>query len=507
MNMWIIGKMKVVALLVLTVLVLVACGNTDDNKPKQNSIDPNSQNNEGSKQKTTLKIYVPSNVEEFPSGTDLNTNEIVSYIEEQTGFDVEWEMQPKESVDQKINIMMASGETPDLIITGNKDIYANLAQQGLLAPLEEALQQYGSKIMETVPEETWQAVTLDDHIYAIAVPQNQAATRGMIVRKDILDELNITMPTTIEEWTEALRTIKLKKPELIPYIGGAADGNGNAFGFIENFAGAFGLSANYVVDNDQVVHTKTQPYAKQFLSFMRELYAEGLLDQEYPVNKNPNVQEKMVSGKGVMTTIGWADMKGIVEAFQEKNPNAKLEIVDPPIGENGQFGYQKNPPVRVYMLVPKASSKTAEAVEFINRYMAEDVLNVVSYGWEGKHYQLENDLVVATEEAESIRYRIYYQLWDTVDNFLNRVELKGFGPYYFPIIEHSTVSDITDYAPPLPEVVDEAQALTDLTNEYYVKIISGALPLEAFDEYVSKWHSLGGEASLKAINEWYQTVK
>src|SRR5690606_3699865 len=140
----------------------------------------------------------------------------------------------------------------------------------------------------------------------------------------------------------ALKTIREKKPELIPMVGGAADGNGDAFGYIESFSGAYGLGAKYVVKGDKVVHTYTQAAVKEYLSYMRNLYSEGILDREFPVNKNPNIQEKMVSGQAVMTTIGWADAKGITEAFLEKNPNAKLELIHPPVGVDGQFGYQQN---------------------------------------------------------------------------------------------------------------------------------------------------------------------
>lgn len=500
------AKAKGIVLILLTIILIAGCsggGNPSGNNEGASGEQGNGQGGAQSK----LRVYVPSNVEEFPSGTDLNNNEIAAYIEKQTGFDIEWEMQPKENVDQKINIMMASGDTPDLIITSNKQIYANLAQQGLLAPLGEALQRHGPRIMESVPEDTWKAVTYEGEIYAIGVPQNQKATSGMLVRTDILEELGIAVPKTLDEYDAALRLIREKKPELIPLVGGAADSNGNAFGYINGFAGAFGLGAEYVVEDGDVVHTYTQPYAKEFLAYMRELYASGVLDREYPVNKNTNIQEKMISGQAAMTTISWVDAKVITEALLEKQPGAKLELLHPPVGADGQFGFKQNTPVRVYMLVPKASPRVNEVVQFINNYMAEDVLNVVSYGWEGKHYTMKDNAVVAEPAAEDIRYRIYYQLWDTEENFLNRVTLKGFGPYYFPVLDYSTYSEITQYAPPIPVVEENAQTLTDLTNEYFIKIISGALPLEAFDEYVAKWNSLGGEASLKEVKTWYATVK
>ncbi|MBD2845633.1 extracellular solute-binding protein [Paenibacillus sp. IB182496] len=504
-NRWM--KAKSGLLVLLAAMLIAGCSGGGSPSEGANAGESGQDRTAQSEDGTKLRVYVPSNVEEFPAGTNLNHNEIAAYIAEQTGFDIEWELQPKENPDQKINIMMASGETPDLIITPSKDIYANLAQQGLLAPLGEALEQHGPRIMESVPEETWQAVTYDNQIYAIGVPQNQKSTFGMLVRTDILEELDIAIPKTLEEYDTAMRQIHDKKPDLIPYVGGAANNNGNAFGYIESFAGAFGLGAEYVVEDGEVVHTYTQPYAKDFLAYMRELYADGILGREYPVNKSANIQEKMISGQAVMTTAGWVDAKVITEALQEKQPDAKLELIHPPVGADGQFGYEQRTPVRVYMIVPRASAKVNEVVKFINAYMAEDVLKVVSYGWEGEHYTVKDGAIVAEPAAEDIRYRIYYQLWDSEENFVNRVTLKGFGPYYFPLTEFPTYTNIVQYAPPIATVEENAQTLTDLRNEYFIKIISGALPLEAFDEYVSKWESLGGKESLEEIRSWYATVQ
>lgn len=502
------------ALLIILALITACGSNGASNQNTGNGTETGSnQSDEASPNNasaTTLRIYVPSNVEEFPAGKDLNNNEISDFIEEQTGYDIEWELQPREGVDQKINIMMASGDTPDLIITSSKEIYANLAQQGLLAPLDEVLEEVGTTIMANVPDETWKAVTYEGKKYAIAVPQNQVSRQGMLVRTDWLEQLGLDIPKTVDEYYETLKAIKEQNPGgdgTIPMLGGAAENNGDAFGFIESFAGAFGLGAQYVEKDGAVVHTYTQPEAKDFLTFMNKLYQEGLLDTDYPVNKEANIKEKLVGEKAAMSTIHWATAKGVVESLNEKNPDAKLEYIHPPVGPDGKYGFTKNTPVRVYMLIPRASKNVKETVDFINKYMEPDVLKTVSYGWEGTHYNEENGLIVATEEAEQIRYRIYYQIWDTEENFLNRVSLKGFSPYYDPITEYVTYTNITDYAPPLPVVEENAQTLKDLTNEYFTKIIAGALPMSAFDEYVEKWNSMGGTASLEAINEWYETFK
>ncbi len=70
---------------------------------------------------------------------------------------------------------------------------------------------------------------------------------------------------------------------------------------------------------------------------------------------------------------------------------------------------------------------------FLDRCISDDIRLVISYGWEGEHYNTEADgTIVQTPEAENIRYRIYYNMWDTEKDFLNRVKLKGFSDGYFP---------------------------------------------------------------------------
>lgn len=458
------------------------------------------------KAKVPLKIYVPSNVEEFPAGKTVNNNEIKSFVEEKTGYSLQWDIQPKENVKEKLNIMMASGEAPDLIMTTDKTIFANFAQQGLLAPLDSYIDQVAPEIKKLVPNDTWKAVTFDGKKYAIAVPQNQEATSGLIMRKDWLDALGLQVPKTLEDYYQVLKAFK-QAGKTIPLVAGAADGNGNAFGYLDAFAGAFGLAVPYALKDGKIVHTRAEPEAKEFLAYMNKLYNEGLLDKEYPVNKKANVTEKLVGGKAAMTTLGWADAKGITESLIQKEPNAKFVYVDPPVGKNGMSGVSKNSPVRTYLMVPASSKHPKEVVDFVNKYMNPEVLTVVSYGWEGKHFERKDGAIVATPEAEQIRYRIYYTLWDTLQDFQNRVKLKGFSTYYDPIIKHAKVENMLSLAPPIDVIEKKNQELTDLTNEYFIKIITGALPIDAYDDYLKKWKSMGGTESVDAINKWYTSVK
>ena len=46
-------------------------------------------------------------------------------------------------------------------------------------------------------------------------------------------------------------------------------------------------------------------------------------------------------------------------------------------------------------------------------------------------------------------------------------------------------------------------SLQKLTDETYFGIITGQVPVDAFDEYVTTWKAQGGDEILAEINEWW----
>jgi putative aldouronate transport system substrate-binding protein len=54
-------------------------------------------------------------------------------------------------------------------------------------------------------------------------------------------------------------------------------------------------------------------------------------------------------------------------------------------------------------------------------------------------------------------------------------------------------------------MIDRGTDLNTLEDETLVGIITGELPLDAFDDYVDQWKALGGDMMTDEVNEWYQS--
>jgi putative aldouronate transport system substrate-binding protein len=98
-------------------------------------------------------------------------------------------------------------------------------------------------------------------------------------------------------------------------------------------------------------------------------------------------------------------------------------------------------------------------------------------------------------------------MFDTIELGLQRMEQKGFAPYFDPAVKYSKHENVMDLVPPIEIVDKKSKELSDLKKEYFLKIISGAMPLSAYDEYVGKWKKAGGEEVLKALSDAYLQKK
>ena len=97
--------------------------------------------------------------------------------------------------------------------------------------------------------------------------------------------------------------------------------------------------------------------------------------------------------------------------------------------------------------------------------------------------------------------------WDSTKFFgtiLARGDKEGgWGPT-LKAVDNADVIYNEFYGAPTATMQDSGATLDKLTEETFIKIIAGEKGIDAFDEYVKTWNSLGGEKITKEVNEWYK---
>lgn len=470
-----------------------------------------------------LRIAVPDNasVPGFEEGASENKNRFLDALKEKTGYtNIEWNVIPVANQLDKYNLMFASGDVYDLIYSNDQNVLKRFTSQGALLALDDLIDQYGNEIASLVPDSSWLGVSVDGRKYAIPVPpysqyEGVDLGGGLLMRTDWMEQLNLNAPSNLEEFYTFLKTIKEADPSgkgTIPYVAAAGD-NGNPLDGLNVITGAFGmaninnLAVPFVVQDGELVDAQDL-YLRDLLEYVSKLYAEGLIDSEYLFNKGQQVTEKMSSGQAASTDAGYWTVNGILAGLEKVDSNARLEFLPPITGPDGRKGYSMPAPVSNFHIIPKNAKHPAEAIDFLNSYLGNKELQTfVNFGEEGVHYEkVDGRFTPISPAYDNIKYKIYYRLWTTPDIWLPNALLAGYEKTlisYAASGPHLTAFNINHFRPQSETELAKGRSLLDLRNEYVSKIINGALPLDAIDEYFQKADAAGRQEVIKESQDWY----
>jgi putative aldouronate transport system substrate-binding protein len=452
---------------------------------------------------------------------DYNTYPVAKFLEEKTGYKVQYDMLPQDKPQDKLNILIASGEPYDVVTTlGNtefKALYADYAKKGALTDLGPIIDKYGPNIKAMIDSQALDAAKVDGKLYAIPTMAIPNAFGSLYIRQDWLDKVNLKAPTTLDELVTVLKAFKDKDP------GGNGDKNipltiQGDLPFIVNIAGAFGIP-NYWNDvNGKLTPRVLDPAYKDYVSFITELFKQGLLDKEFAANKAATAKEKFSSGRAGMMALNWSDIPTVADALTKNIPTAKATYIPTLKGKDGKMGLDATKGFDRITFIPKASKNPEEAIKWLNAKLEKETFKNMAIGEENKHYTFKdgvytpilpifndernraNNFLTGTDDKN---YPIYWQA-------RVRKDLRLFEAWkYVNVTEPANVrvQDPLGFAPYLPEFSKNFQQLNTMVSDYTTKLIFGVEKIDGLEGFRQKFKSSGGDASFKEANDWYATSK
>lgn len=446
----------------------------------------------------------------FPEGLDENNNPYLDYIREHTGLKIQVTLPPLEGYTDKLNLIMSSGDLPDMINTSDTGLFSNYVKQNVLMALDDYIDKYGPELKKLIPEEAWNQVRVNGHIYAVPSLNEVQGTELMYARKDWLDRLNLDLPTTLEEYTEVMRAFAENDP----------DGNGqhDTFGLsiTENlgrtapFFGAFGTQKDAWYERDgRLVYSGILPETRDALAFLAKLYQENLLDPQFPLNKQKNLEDKVISGKVGLYSAAWFDTRNPIEKNKHKDPEAEWIPLPYPMGPEGHQGTYTTSLVRSYNIVPAASSNPAGVIRFLN-FIAGEGQTTLKLGFENEVWSMENGRMISNFQEHNVQqYRgMYGALADMVDPDIGKARLDSLGEYFrlwdnIQTIHQHLIRNRFEAAP-TDSMGKYSAKLRKEQDETFIKIVVGTYPVEHFDVFVQWWKEEGGDEITEEVNEWFR---
>lgn len=237
--------------------------------------------------KLELSVFTLS----MPNVQDFETNDFTKFLEEKTGIHIKFVTAGRDEYEEKLNLLLQSGDYPDVILGGAPNLAKYGVKEGVIIPLDDYLTEknvpnYLKLVANYDINKTKEA---DGKIYSLGGVNDcyhcQFARR-MWVNQKYLKEMGVEIPTTTEEFKNVCKKfLEYKKGGIA--VAGAAQGWHTrmqdwlmgAFTFVPGKSATLN-ARDYVVLNDETKKVETVANSdayKEGLKYMRDLYKMGAI--------------------------------------------------------------------------------------------------------------------------------------------------------------------------------------------------------------------------------------
>ncbi|QJC52607.1 ABC transporter substrate-binding protein [Paenibacillus albicereus] len=324
----------------------------------------------------------------------------------------------------RTGLVYASGSQVDLMFTAGWMRFGDEVSRGRFLPLDELLQRAGAGISRVLDPEILRASRIGGKLYGIPTNKEFAASKGIVLRADLVEKYGIRLDTvrTLADLGPVLETIKRGEPALTPLQVradrspltfllqyGLFDMLGDGPGVLERAGGSL-----------RVVNLAATETYRDYARLMQEWKLKGYLNAD-AVTSRDSEYEAVKAG----AAFAFAEsMKPGFEIQASRNtgmPMVAVELTKP---------YTTTADVTSAMFaIPRTSRHPEKAMRLLELlYTDRDLLNLLDWGIEGKHYVVRPDGRIAYPpgvDARSVRYnfnlpwmfgnQLNSYLWDNED--------------------------------------------------------------------------------------------
>lgn len=408
-------KMKKIIAIVMSSMIIatsmVGCGKTDNSVSTNDitkvaeeattetteAVNPGEITLPLSDEKVTLTMYAGAmDTNLVTVAKDYNENFFFQELEKRTNVHIEFQTVPQGSTDT-FNLMIASGELPDLISSPSS--YMDGLDAGIddgyyldLTPyLDTYLSNY-NKYRTQNDEYVKQSTTDSGRVASVCqiFQTSQPPWMGLMMRKDWLDELGLSVPSTVSEWETVLTAFKEEKGAYAPLA---------LCGALGMYSHGYGVASSawmgtYISVDGKVEFSENSENMKSFLTVMADWYKNGLIDPDFMTKQNAFfVDTAMVTTGQTGAFLTMYTMADMYKAVSD-DPDFELIAVKNPIpdsGVEGKVGFKLGS-VGGFGLAVSADSENKElAMKWIDYLYSDEGSLLANYGIEGDTFEYNEE--------------------------------------------------------------------------------------------------------------------
>ncbi|NQX49180.1 extracellular solute-binding protein [Paenibacillus tritici] len=375
------------------------------------------------------------------------------YVTEKTGVNVKLEV-PSGEANEQITLMMTSGKLPDLITMGSWETAVKKLWEGdHVYALNELADQYdpyffkvaGDGTLKWYRQENGNTYGVPNDSYSPNLMHETgmtAANQTFLVRKDLYEEMGRPDLSTPDGFLGALQLLKDKYAEykgqpISPFF---AQGN-VPYGMTEYLQNL--LAVPHEKDGS-IYDRMTDPDYIAWLKTFRTAYERGLINVDFLVDSDTQVEEKTNNARYFMMIREWTGMTAVNPMLAAgANPDSNYIAVDGPQNSKGDSAklFPGNMDGWMVTMISKSTENPERAIRFLTYLASEEGQRDLFLGKEGETWDnVDGKPQLKAEFADMLGSNIEklekeYGILDTYWMMRNPVIVNQWRPEKAPVIK------------------------------------------------------------------------
>ena len=460
----------------------------------------------------TLKYWMPIDAAAQQVIASYAENTAYQKAQEVTGINIEFIHPAVGKAQEQFNLLIVSGELPDMIqyaafySGGVYQGYEDGAYTDLTPYLEECAPDYLALINED--DDIRREVYKNDKVVTFERINTEADVpfyRPM-VRADWLEEFNLEIPKTLDDYEAYFQAILDNKPGVAPMITTptVTEAERNLW------MGAFDMLGSWYIDNGVVKHYYDNESFKAYLEKMNEWYTAGYITKDFAALKQDQINTLFDGGQlGLYSQ----SVDNQYSRAQQLENFSFTSCPNPRLTEDQQLhnGPSKNRVTARYSTAISSQCENIEAaVKFLNYGYSEEGMLTYNYGVEGEAWNMVDGKPQYTElmldnpdgyTASQVAYiyRVHFGPKATIpDTQCLPGVIKNKESLEFRMLWSDDPKVDSEYSMPvLTLTAEENKERSDIiaevspyVSEMMLKFITGAESLDRFDSYLETLNTL-----------------
>ena len=475
----------------------------------------------------TMELSIVTTAKTSVAGKTYSYNEVKAFEEMERRSGIRANFQVVEN--ERVNLMFASDDLPDMVLInwGSFGSALKYAEEGQILALDDYMGRYAPNLVKYMQENRAiysQMTEADGKMYTFPFIRGDEELRvfqGFQIRKDWLDKLGLAVPKTRDEFYQVLKAFKERDPngngraDEIPYIAEKTFGIDRMYNF-------WGKDAFYV-DNGTIKCGWTEPAFLEYVTWMNQMYREGLIDLDYAITDKTQFDYKVSNElSGAWYGLAGGGLGRLTTLMQPVNP--EFELVGMPwLEADDGKRYVINPEYITAAAtlgygITAECKHVKEAVKWLDYAYSDEGVRLFNFGIEGESYTMENGTPTYTDSimnnpqglpvSEAIaQYAIptgypTLQSLDYFDQFMLPHQKAAINVWKdadagrsFPSLKFTTAES--------ENVSKKYNEIKSYHDEMINKFIVGKETLDKFDTYLSTIQSMGIEDVVSSYQAAY----